>query len=305
MKKVIGVMPLWDEEKKSIWMLPGYFDGLREAGAVPLMFPFLEDEEDIRHLCGLCDGFLFTGGQDVSPQVWKWRRGPAVPEPDGDSGRGPAVPEMGEGSGTLQFCEKEAARAGLTAGSCEEAAVDPVDRMTIQRGEIAEGLSLSCPQRDRMEGAVLSYVMESGKPALGICRGHQFINAALGGTLYEDLPLQHPSTADHNMKPPYDRVAHKVTVLERTPLAGLLGSGELGVNSSHHQAVRETAPCLRPMAVSEDGLVEAVFHPDHPFLWGVQWHPEFFFRRDEASRKILRAFTEAAGGDFCPQGGTS
>ena len=67
MKPIIGVMPLWDDDKDSIWMLPGYLDGIRQAGGLPVIFPFTEEEADLEQLAGMCDGFLFTGGPDVSP----------------------------------------------------------------------------------------------------------------------------------------------------------------------------------------------------------------------------------------------
>ena len=69
-KPIAGVMPLWDDEKDSIWMLPGYLDGINQAGAIPLIFPFSIDEEELSQLTELCDGFLFTGGHDVSPQLY-------------------------------------------------------------------------------------------------------------------------------------------------------------------------------------------------------------------------------------------
>ena len=129
---------------------------------------------------------------------------------------------------------------------------------------------------------------------LGICRGIQFFNACLGGTLYQDLPTEHPSEVAHVMRPPYDQTVHSVALLPGTPLAALLGRAELGVNSYHHQAIKVLAPGLVEMARSEDGLVEAVYLPDKSFVWAVQWHPEFSFRTDENSRKIFSAFVAAA-----------
>ena len=69
-KPLIGVMPLWDEGKKSIWMLPGYLEGIREAGGTPVIFPLTEDREELEQLCSLCNGFLITGGQDVDPAIY-------------------------------------------------------------------------------------------------------------------------------------------------------------------------------------------------------------------------------------------
>lgn len=96
------------------------------------------------------------------------------------------------------------------------------------------------------------------------------------------------------MAAPYDREAHKVSLPRGTPLAELLGKEEMGVNSCHHQAVRDLAPRLAPMALAPDGVTEAVYMPERRFVWGVQWHPEFSWRVDERSRKIFAAFTAAS-----------
>jgi putative glutamine amidotransferase len=69
-KPVIGVIPLYDIERESLWMLPGYFDGIRDAGGLPFMLPLDIPPEDLLQLCKLCDGFLFTGGQDVDPELY-------------------------------------------------------------------------------------------------------------------------------------------------------------------------------------------------------------------------------------------
>ena len=230
-KPLIGVLPLWDEEKKSLWMLPGYLEGIREAGGLPFVFPFTSKEEELRQLLALCEGVLFTGGQDVSPGLYQ-----------------------------------EAPLEGLIEG---------------------------CEKRDEMEGMVLSLCMEEDKPILGICRGIQFINVAMGGTLYQDLPLQHPSEVDHRQSPPYDLPIHEVRIAAGTPLKDCLGREIIGVNSCHHQAVKDLAPGLKEMATSPDGLVEAVYRPESRFLWAVQWHPEFSHETDENSSKIFRAFVEA------------
>ena len=231
-KPVIGVMPLWDEKRDSIWMLPGYMDGIRQADGIPVIFPFTEDEEELRQLMGLCDGFLFTGGDDVSPGLYH---------------------------------EKP-----------------------------LEGLVECCEKRDRMEALVLRRAAAADMPVLGICRGIQLVNAVFGGTLYQDLPTQHPSGTNHHASPPYDAPAHDAAVVPGSPLWECLKTDTLSVNSYHHQAVTKVAPGLAVMASAPDGIVEAVYMPGRRFLWAVQWHPEFSFRTDENSRKIFRAFTDAA-----------
>lgn len=231
MKPIIGVMPLWDKEKDSLWMLPGYLDGIRQAGGLPVIFPFTTDEQELKQLAGVCDGFLFTGGHDVSPWVYK--------------------------------------------------------------EELLEGMIDCCEKRDIMEAIVLRDAIAEDKPVLGICRGIQFINAALGGKLYQDIPTQHPSEVNHHQDRPYDAPSHEVTIAEGSPLHKCLGTDRIPVNSCHHQAIKVLSPELAVMAAAEDGIIEAVYRPESRFLWAVQWHPEFSYKVDENSRKLFRAFVEA------------
>lgn len=155
-----------------------------------------------------------------------------------------------------------------------------------QMGEI-------CTVLDQMERQVLEYVIKEDKAVLGICRGIQYLNAMLGGSLYQDLNVQHPSKTEHHMEPPYDRVIHQVQIIDGTPLHQLLQVTELGVNSYHHQAVKTLAPSLTVMAESEDGLVEAVCMPEKTYVWAVQWHPELSYQTDKYSRKIFESFVAA------------
>ena len=150
-----------------------------------------------------------------------------------------------------------------------------------------------CRERDAMECRLLGWALEKNLPVFGICRGIQFLNAYLGGTLYQDLPTEYDSTIEHHMTPPYDRTAHKVTILADTVLAEILGEGELPVNSYHHQAVRDLAPGVTKMAVSEDGLVEAISVDGKKFAVGVQWHPEFSYENNAQSLKLVQAFVDA------------
>ena len=151
---------------------------------------------------------------------------------------------------------------------------------------------LPAGERDRLEPALLKLARQENKPVFGICRGLQLINAVLGGTLYQDLPTQHPSETNHHMAPPYDRAAHENRILPGTPLHSLLKTDTLNVNSYHHQAIKDLAPCLEAMAVSEDGLVEAVRDPAQRFLWAVQWHPEFALNQP-SSRALFTSFVNA------------
>ena len=149
----------------------------------------------------------------------------------------------------------------------------------------------SAKRRDDLEFPLFREAYARNMPILGICRGMQLMNTALGGTLYQHLPHEMHDVLNHDMTAPYDRVYHMATLLEGTPLRQMLGCIELGVNSYHHQAVKDVAPDLKVMAVAPDGVVEAVYAPEKRFVWGIQWHPEYFWR--EAQGCIFRAFVES------------
>lgn len=144
-----------------------------------------------------------------------------------------------------------------------------------------------------METIVLKEAIADDKPVLGICRGIQFINAALGGKLYQDIPTQRPSEINHHQNPPYNVPVHNVSIAAGSPLHKCLEVEQLPVNSYHHQAVKIMAPELVVMAKAPDGIVEAVYKPDNRFLWAVQWHPEFSYQTDINSMKIFKAFVDA------------
>lgn len=148
------------------------------------------------------------------------------------------------------------------------------------------------PERDAMEEALLRAALAADKPVLGICRGIQVLNVALGGTLWQDLPSQCGGPVNHSQPEPYDQPCHAVKVLADTPLAALLGVGDMAVTSRHHQAIKDLADPLRAMALSPDGLVEAVWMPGRRFVWGVQWHPESIFSTSAESQTLFAAFVE-------------
>ncbi len=232
MKPIIGVTPLWDDEKSSIWMLPGYLDAIREGGGVPIILPLKGNEEDFTQICEMCSGFLLTGGHDITPSLYS--------------------EERNDKCGTTNL------------------------------------------YRDSLERIVFDFAVKRDLPLLGICRGIQIINAFCGGTLYQDLPSQysHPKGVNHQMQPPYDWPCHKVKVVDNTLLSNIVQVKELEVNSYHHQAIKDIALTLKAMAISEDGLVEAIYMPHKSFIMALQWHPEFNYHSDKNSRKIVRAFVD-------------
>jgi putative glutamine amidotransferase len=150
-------------------------------------------------------------------------------------------------------------------------------------------------QRDSVELKFVQAAASDGKPFLGICRGCQIVNVALGGTLYTHIPDQLPNALDHDY--PGNRrttLVHEVKIEEGTHIAEIYGEPIIRVNSLHHQGLKEIASALRVAGHSPDGLVEAVELPDHPFGLAVQWHPEWLTDQ-EVTRNLFRQFIQAAG----------
>lgn len=151
------------------------------------------------------------------------------------------------------------------------------------------------PARDSVELKLLQASASDGKPFLGICRGCQVMNVALGGTLYTHIPDQLPGALDHaypgNMR---TVLVHQVKIEEGTRVAEIFGEPIIQVNSLHHQGLKDIAPSVRVAGYAPDGLVEAIELPDHPFGLGVQWHPEWLTDQ-EGTRNLFRKFVDAAG----------
>lgn len=150
-------------------------------------------------------------------------------------------------------------------------------------------------RRDATELTITRYVAKkTEKPILGICRGIQLLNVALGGSLIQDLSAE--GKPEHRMEMyPSHMPSHKDHVIKGTRLFNILGKAEAEVNSFHHQAVRDVAPGFIVSAVSDpDDVIEAIELPGERFVLGVQWHPEGMVFHDE-HQAIFRAFVNAAG----------
>jgi putative glutamine amidotransferase len=156
------------------------------------------------------------------------------------------------------------------------------------------------PERDAMEWELLAAARAARLPVLAICRGHQVVNAFLGGTLWQDLGrigadvkrAHDPDESDRR------RLAHGLDVrTDARPLSELLRTfAPIEVNSIHHQAVRELGEGLEVVATSPDGVIEAIAHLDPAWwLWAVQWHPEELTEPGDhpVHRELFRNFLEA------------
>ena len=151
--------------------------------------------------------------------------------------------------------------------------------------------------RDSVELKMVQAATSDGKPFLGICRGCQVVNVALGGTLYTHIPDQLPGALDHSYPGNMRTVlVHEVKLEEGTRIAEIFGEPIIKVNSLHHQGLKDIAPSLRVAGCAPDGLVEAIELPEHPFGLAVQWHPEWL--TDQAwTRNLFKKFVEAAVGE--------
>jgi len=162
-------------------------------------------------------------------------------------------------------------------------------------GQTAHGsLSRLDRNRDQTEISLARWAFEDRMPILGICRGIQVLNVALGGTLYQDIPSQVGSTIAHRrVDIERDWPAHLVKLAEGSRLFQVLGQAELEVNSLHHQAIETLAAPLRAVAWAPDGLIEGVERQDGTFCIAVQWHPEEFPALSP-HQLLFRALVEAA-----------
>jgi putative glutamine amidotransferase len=149
---------------------------------------------------------------------------------------------------------------------------------------------------DAVELPLVRSAVERGTPVFGICRGHQVVNVALGGVLYQDIRGDGLSQVEHMtpLEQGRDFLAHPIAVEAGSRLHGILGTDRLLVNSFHHQAVRRVAPGLQVTATSDDGVIEGMESADGRVLT-VQCHPEDLTGHAWA-RGLFEAFVATAAG---------
>ena len=181
MKKLIGLIPLYDDDKDSYWMLPGYMKVLEACGALPVMLPLTTDHAELDDCFKLCDGILMTGGHDVGPALY-------------------------------------AETAKKTCG-------------------------IPCSSRDKMEAYLFEIALQEDKPVFGICRGVQLMNVLLGGTLYQDLPTEHPSKTEHHMASPYGLFGMKPRT--QREIAKQLGISRSYVSRIEKRAIKKLGEHLK------------------------------------------------------------
>lgn len=153
-------------------------------------------------------------------------------------------------------------------------------------------LKRSDSNRDAAEFTALQLALERDLPVLAICRGHQILNVALGGTLIQDIPTERPEAQQHHRHGGVTPM-HDITFTAGTRLASWYARDTIKVNSSHHQAIDRLAEGLIVAATAPDGIIEAVEAPGYDWVVGVQWHPERMYRQTAEQLELFEQFIAA------------
>ncbi|GLO65187.1 MULTISPECIES: gamma-glutamyl-gamma-aminobutyrate hydrolase family protein [Oceanobacillus] len=170
--------------------------------------------------------------------------------------------------------------------------IDP----TLFGEEPLPGLGTIIPERDRSEIAYIERMIETDKPILGVCRGSQILNIAIGGSMYQDIYTQLDTSTllQHQQKAPFGHRSHFVNVKEDSLLFQLTGMDKFKVNSYHHQTNNRVPKDYQICATASDGIIEAFESTNHRFVLGLQWHPEGLIDyKEDPSLSIYQGFIKA------------
>ena len=204
------------------------------AGGTPVLLPIHIGDDDAKRLIDICDGILFTGGEDVNPEMM------------GEQ----ALPQCG-------YADDE---------------------------------------RDRAEQMYFKYAHQKHIPIFGICRGHQAVNVFMGGSLYQDITTQcqRPNAIQHKSPRGVSDIMHTVKVKKGSLLEKVVGCDFMEVTSTHHQAIKSTAPGLKVTATAPDGVIEALESTDGDYILTVQFHPELRYDKEDYALNIFKGLVNAA-----------
>lgn len=202
-----------------------YIQAIHKANGLPILLPLVRSNPIIQDYTALCDGFLFCGGEDITP---------------------------------LLFGEEPAKGIGKTDASL-----------------------------DVFQIRLMQSVLQSDKPVLGICRGMQILNVALGGSIYQDLSQVHDSINHMQTTCSRQDVSHKVTFKPNSRMHRIFGNFTF-TNSFHHQAVHRLGQGLVATGHTGDGIIEAIERSGLPFTAGVQWHPECMLQKNDNMRRLFQ-----------------
>lgn len=227
MKPIIGIVICGLDENRQ-FVTNTYIQSIRYSGGIPVILPLVRSDTIILQYISLCSGFVFCGGNDITPLLF------------GEE------PRNGNG------------RTDIT-----------VDLFQIR---------------------LMKQVLAASKPLLAICRGMQVLSTACGGSLWQDLSLMPARTLNHmQVTDSRSDISHQIRTERKSILRKILGS-VLYVNSFHHQAVHHPGQGIQISARSKDGVIEAIEADWHPFIVGVQWHPECMYRQSVEMRCLFQEF---------------
>lgn len=202
-----------------------YLHAIEASGGIPVILPCTRQEASFASYEKICDGFLFCGGNDVTP---------------------------------LLFGEEPMTDHGKTD-----------------------------TQTDLFHIHFMKYALDSKLPILSICRGMQILNIACNGTIFQDLSLRPGKSLNHmQLSERREDTSHKITISSNSMLSNMIGN-TAHVNSFHHQSIHILGSNLKITAIASDGIIEAVESTVHPFVIGVQWHPECMYHTCAPMRELF------------------
>ncbi|WP_085524452.1 gamma-glutamyl-gamma-aminobutyrate hydrolase family protein [Tuberibacillus sp. Marseille-P3662] len=146
-------------------------------------------------------------------------------------------------------------------------------------------------KRDQLEIELVRNAQKQTKPILAICRGITMLNAALGGTVIQDIETNNSNAINHYQQAARPEPTHEIQIDNQSRLYQIFNRSKIRVNSMHHQAIDQLAPNLKPVAVAPDGVIEAVEGVNEiSLLWGIQWHPEEMASEDSSMDQLFKEF---------------
>lgn len=149
------------------------------------------------------------------------------------------------------------------------------------------------PFWDELDFLAVGFALDQKLPILAICRGIQVLNVALGGSLVQDISSQISEPIKHTQEAPRWYATHDIVIQRSSLLGDIWKTDPMRVNSFHHQAVGAVGKGLRIVASAPDGVIEAVESTEHPFVLGVQWHPELMVNHYPVAARIFQSFIQA------------
>lgn len=227
MKPMIGIVSCGFADDRQ-FVPQTYIHAVEASGGAPVLLPCTSDESLYTRYTDICDGFLYCGGDDITPCLF--------------------------GEELLT----DRGHTDIVADTCHL--------------------------------ALMRHIISLKLPVLAICRGMQILNIALGGTIYQDMSLRLTPTINHvQLSAHREDVSHKVTFSSSSMLYNICGESAY-TNTFHHQCIKALGENLRITGISSDGVIEAVESVTHPFIVGVQWHPECMYDSSPSMQKLFDNF---------------